>query len=124
VVVDGFLAIYLYATDGDVAWLGRDGNTWALRESDELAAARHGDERLSGELLSPMPGTVTLVAVDSGDMVTAGQTVLVVEAMKMEHAITAPLDGVVSVLHVHAGEQVTMDQPLAVVEPNDVGDDQ
>jgi acetyl-CoA/propionyl-CoA carboxylase biotin carboxyl carrier protein len=64
------------------------------------------------------------VAVDSGDMVTAGQTVLVVEAMKMEHAITAPLDGVVSVLHVHAGEQVTMDQPLAVVEPNDVGDDQ
>ena len=124
VVVDGFLAIYLYATDGDVAWLGRDGNTWALRESDELAAARHGHERLSGELLSPMPGTVTLVAVDSGDMVTAGQTVLVVEAMKMEHAITAPLDGVVSVLHVHAGEQVTMDQPLAVVEPNDVGDDQ
>ncbi|MDQ3707782.1 MAG: ATP-grasp domain-containing protein [Actinomycetota bacterium] len=125
VVVDGHRATYLYAEDGDVAWLGRDGNAWALRESDELAAARHGDETsISGELLSPMPGTVTLVAVNSGDMVTAGQTVLVVEAMKMEHAITAPLDGVVSVLHVHAGEQVTMDQPLAVVEPGDVGGDQ
>jgi acetyl-CoA/propionyl-CoA carboxylase biotin carboxyl carrier protein len=97
----------------------------ALRESDELAAARHGDETsISGELLSPMPGTVTLVAVNAGDMVTAGQTVLVVEAMKMEHAITAPLDGVVSVLHVRGGEQVTMDQPLAAVEPSDLGREQ
>jgi len=125
VVVDGARATYLYAEDGDVAWLGRDGSTWALRESDELAAARHGDETsISGELLSPMPGTVTLVAVNAGDMVTAGQTVLVVEAMKMEHAIAAPLDGVVSVLHVHGGEQVTMDQPLAAVEPSDLGREQ
>jgi acetyl-CoA/propionyl-CoA carboxylase biotin carboxyl carrier protein len=122
VVVEDDRVTYLYAEDGNVAWLGRDGNVWALRESDELAAARHGDETsIGGKLVSPMPGTVTLVAVTEGDTVTAGQTVLVVEAMKMEHAITAPLDGVVSALHVHAGEQVALEQPLAVVEPGDVG---
>jgi acetyl-CoA/propionyl-CoA carboxylase biotin carboxyl carrier protein len=64
-----------------------------------------------------MPGTVAAVQVAVGDQVIAGQPLLVVEAMKMEHVLTAPVDGVVSALSVHPGQSVAMDEILAVVEP-------
>ena len=64
-----------------------------------------------------MPGTVTVVKVAAGDEVTAGQSLLVVEAMKMEHVITAPHDGTVSEIDVTPGSTVAMDQVLAVVTP-------
>jgi len=108
---------YHYAERGETALLGLDGQTWALREQDRLTAARHSEaEGSGGPLLAPMPGTVTVVHVDQGDAVTAGQTLLVVEAMKMEHPIKAATDGVVTELHVNAGDRVDMDQPLALVE--------
>jgi acetyl-CoA/propionyl-CoA carboxylase biotin carboxyl carrier protein len=64
-----------------------------------------------------MPGTILAVHVSAGDAVSAGQPVLVVEAMKMEHTVTAPLDGIVSELTAKAGQQVRMDEPLAVIDP-------
>ena len=64
-----------------------------------------------------MPGTVLAVHVAAGDVVTAGQPLLVVEAMKMEHTVTAPLDGTVTELTVKAGQQVRMDETLAVIGP-------
>lgn len=70
-----------------------------------------------GSLLSPMPGKVVRTEVARGDVVTAGTTLVVVEAMKMEHAIAAPIDGTVTSLPVEAGDQVEADQVLAVVEP-------
>lgn len=72
----------------------------------------------SGALTSPMPGTVTVLKAAVGDRVTRGQTVVVVEAMKMEHALTAPFDGVITELGASVGASVAMDQPLAVVEPD------
>jgi acetyl-CoA/propionyl-CoA carboxylase, biotin carboxylase, biotin carboxyl carrier protein len=63
-----------------------------------------------------MPGTVVAVEVEVGDHVEAGRTLVVVEAMKMEHPIVAPADGVVTALHVAAGDQVGMEQPLVEVE--------
>jgi biotin carboxyl carrier protein len=63
-----------------------------------------------------MPGSVAAVSVAVGDTVTAGQTVVVVEAMKMEHPLTAPFDGVVSAVHVAPGDQVAMEAPLVEVE--------
>jgi acetyl-CoA/propionyl-CoA carboxylase biotin carboxyl carrier protein len=62
-----------------------------------------------------MPGTVLAVYVTAGDTVSTGQPVLVVEAMKMEHTVTAPLDGVISELTAKAGQQVRMDETLAVI---------
>lgn len=64
-----------------------------------------------------MPGTVTVVKVAVGDEVVAGQSLLVVEAMKMEHVISAPHAGTVTELDVGAGATVAMDQILAVVAP-------
>jgi propionyl-CoA carboxylase alpha chain len=71
-----------------------------------------------GSLLAPMPGTVIGVPVEEGAEVTAGQPVLVLEAMKMQHTISAPVDGVVSDL-VAVGEQVAAGDVLAVVSDNE-----
>ncbi len=74
-----------------------------------------GSQAGEGSLLAPMPGTVVRVAVAQGDTVTAGQTVLVLEAMKMEHVVAAPTDGVVGELHAVAGDTVDTGAVLAVV---------
>jgi propionyl-CoA carboxylase alpha chain len=69
-----------------------------------------------GSLLAPMPAAVVSVAVESGQDVSKGDVVLVLEAMKMQHTITAPTDGVVSELDVSAGQQVEAGAVLAVIE--------
>jgi propionyl-CoA carboxylase alpha chain len=68
-----------------------------------------------GSLLAPMPGTVIGVPLEAGAEVTTGQTVLVLEAMKMQHTISAPTDGVLSELAVALGQQVAAGEVLAVV---------
>ncbi|MEX0427970.1 biotin carboxylase N-terminal domain-containing protein [Nocardioides sp. DS6] len=74
------------------------------------------DQVAEGSLLAPMPGTVVSVAVAAGDPVQAGQPLLVVEAMKMQHTVSAPVDGVVAQIDVEPGAQVAAGQVLAVVE--------
>jgi len=69
----------------------------------------------SGSLLAPMPGTVVSVAVEVGAEVTAGQPVLVLEAMKMQHTVSAPTDGTVTEIDVKPGAQVAAGEVLAVV---------
>jgi propionyl-CoA carboxylase alpha chain len=69
----------------------------------------------SGSLLAPMPGTVVSVAVAKGDAVAAGQPVLVLEAMKMQHTVSAPQAGVVDRIDVEPGAQVAAGEVLAVV---------
>ena len=70
-----------------------------------------------GSLLSPMPGKVVRVEAAEGDVVAAGTTLVVVEAMKMEHTVAAPHDGTVRSLTVVPGDQVEAAQVLAVVDP-------
>ncbi len=106
---------YAYARDGAVCWLGHEGRTFALTESEPLEAARAEHGATDGVLRSPMPGTVLVVSVAEGDDVAAGTSLLVVEAMKMEHAITAPVDGVVTDLRVRAGQQVAVGEVLVTV---------
>jgi propionyl-CoA carboxylase alpha chain len=74
------------------------------------------DAVASGSLLAPMPGTVVSVAVGKGDQVDAGQPVLVLEAMKMQHTVTAPHAGTVTQIDVRTGSQVAAGEILAVVE--------
>ncbi|MFY8196017.1 MAG: biotin/lipoyl-containing protein, partial [Novosphingobium sp.] len=70
-----------------------------------------------GAIIAPMPGKVIAVDVAEGQAVTAGQRLMVLEAMKMEHALTAPFDGVVEGLAVSAGGQVQVEAVLCRVVP-------
>ncbi|WP_435177362.1 acetyl/propionyl/methylcrotonyl-CoA carboxylase subunit alpha [Actinacidiphila sp. bgisy145] len=101
-------------------WLGREGDSWHVQSYDPVAAALRGLAAGAGDgaLTAPMPGTVTVVKVAKSEQVVAGQGLLVVEAMKMEHVIAAPYDGTVAEIDVAAGTAVAMDQVLAVVTPN------
>ncbi|MCK2217247.1 ATP-grasp domain-containing protein [Actinomadura sp. ATCC 31491] len=112
---------YLCARDGDTLWLGRDGRAWSFTRhligdpGDRPGAAAAGD----GVVRSPMPGTVLVVKAQPGDRVSAGQPLVIVEAMKMEHTVTAPCAGVLAELPVQPGQPVDMDAVLAVVTPEE-----
>jgi acetyl-CoA/propionyl-CoA carboxylase biotin carboxyl carrier protein len=99
-------------------WLARDGLSFPFGEQEFVLSSR-GEAAGAGPVTSPMPGTVLVVKVAAGDVVRAGTPLLVVEAMKMEHTVTAPIDGVVSELPVRAGQQVALDETLAVVTPQE-----
>ena len=73
------------------------------------------DQVASGSLLAPMPGSVVRLHVEAGQTVAAGDPVLVIEAMKMQHTVAAPHDGVVSEVPVQEGAQVAAGDVLAVV---------
>ncbi|MGW4666622.1 acetyl/propionyl/methylcrotonyl-CoA carboxylase subunit alpha [Streptosporangium sandarakinum] len=121
VTLDGVRRRYAVARDGDTVWLGRDGAAWALTRhhlgdpGDRAGAAGAAD----GVVRSPMPGTVLVVKAGVGEGVAEGQPLVIVEAMKMEHTVTAPIAGVVTELPARAGQAVDMDAVLAVVRPHD-----
>ena len=104
------------APASDTTWLHIDGTTYAVAE---LPPERRGDAlgAHDGDVRSPMPGTVVAVHVGEGDEVTEGQVLVVVEAMKMEHALTAPFAGVVDALPVRTDSSVAVDELLATVRP-------
>jgi 3-methylcrotonyl-CoA carboxylase alpha subunit len=108
---------FAYALDGETTWLGRDGHAWAVAEAAPAPLRGSRAAAADGTVRSPMPGTVVAVHVSVGQDVSAGQPVLVVEAMKMEHTVTAPVDGTVTELTAKAGQQVRMDETLAVIGP-------
>ncbi len=111
---------YAHAREGAVLWLAADGVSWALTQTDRLTAARaDAAAATGGPITSPMPGTVLDVRVKAGERVSAGQALLVVEAMKMEHTITAQIDGIVAELPVRAGQQVALDEQLALITPEE-----
>jgi acetyl-CoA/propionyl-CoA carboxylase biotin carboxyl carrier protein len=114
VTLDGVRHTFHRAGD----WLGRDGDAWQVRDHDPVAASlTRAAQAGADSLTAPMPGTVTVVKAAVGDEVTAGQSLLVVEAMKMEHVISAPHAGTVTALDVTPGTAVAMDQVLAVIAP-------
>ncbi|MDA0272196.1 MAG: biotin/lipoyl-binding protein [Proteobacteria bacterium] len=78
-----------------------------------------GSEEQAGGLTAPMPGAVLATEVSSGDRVSKGDLLLILEAMKMEHRITAPMDGVISALHVTTGDQVKNGQLLVTLNQDE-----
>ncbi|RRR47840.1 acetyl/propionyl/methylcrotonyl-CoA carboxylase subunit alpha [Mycolicibacter terrae] len=115
VTLAGRRRCYAFAEDGGQLWIADERGTWQLREAEVVRVHRGGGPR-SAEILSPMPGSVIAVNVDSGSPVAEGDPVVVVEAMKMEHSLAAPISGRVEIL-VSVGDQVTVDQVLARLIP-------
>ncbi|SLM97394.1 acetyl/propionyl/methylcrotonyl-CoA carboxylase subunit alpha [Brevibacterium yomogidense] len=109
-------------------WASADGRTLWVRTNGGLAQLTRpqadtaiGAAAAGAEVLAPMPGSVTGIRAEDGETVVTGQPVVVVEAMKMEHVLTAPADGVVQLSTV-AGAQVALDEVLAVIVPEAEGD--
>ncbi|XWX05354.1 biotin carboxylase N-terminal domain-containing protein [Aggregatilineales bacterium SYSU G02658] len=96
---------------GDQVWVHLDGTTYALRWVNPLPITATRREA-AGSLRAPMPGKIIRVAVEQGQAVAAGDLLMILEAMKMEHRIEAPYDGVVSVLCYQEGETVSADEIL------------
>lgn len=114
------------STNGDRHWVHLDGEIAATRVLTLVPPTRHADaSELAGgaAFVSPMPGAVIAVNVAAGDVVTAGQPLVVVEAMKMEHPITAPADGTIVDVFVRAGDAVDAGQDLLAFEAADTGAD-
>ncbi|UXA16507.1 acetyl/propionyl/methylcrotonyl-CoA carboxylase subunit alpha [Mycobacterium sp. SMC-4] len=112
VTLDGLRTEYLVSANGDQVWLAGAGRVTVIEEVREAPVRPQDAHAGDAELTSPMPGAVVAVGVADGATVTAGTVVVTVEAMKMEHALSAPVDGVVDLL-VDAGEQVKVGQVLA-----------
>ncbi len=101
---------------GNAGWACRlEVLTREARLARVLAAIHREDGAADPEVRSPMPGTVVSVAVNDGDTVSAGQVLLSVEAMKMEHQLVAEVAGTVHIT-AKAGDLVKLDQVLATIQ--------
>ncbi|MEY2927723.1 MAG: hypothetical protein RL367_2200, partial [Pseudomonadota bacterium] len=94
--------------------IAENGSVWQL-EANRIDGGAHGPAS-SGSILSPMPGRIIAVEVTQGQTVTKGQKLLTLEAMKMEHSLTAPFDGVVAELNATPGAQVQVEALLVRIE--------
>ncbi len=113
ITTDGERREWTYAYDPAHIAIGLDGQAWKVRRS---SAGLGEDAETQGEVRAPMPGQVLLVPAEVGDTVTVGDTLIVLESMKMELSLVAPVSGVVSELSVQVGDRVVVDQPVAHVE--------
>src|SRR5262249_39466148 len=95
---DGGWHTFSVVPAGDGIWVNSPSGSVNLTLLPRLPIPVSGSE--TGSLIAPMPGSVTKLAAAAGDSVNTGQLVLVIEAMKMEHQITAPTDGVLTELRV------------------------
>ena len=103
------------SSDNTKRWVTVNGQTFVLITSSGARKGGHS-HHAAGELTAPMPGQVRAVNFNEGDAVTKGQTLLVLEAMKMEIRVHAPRDGVVKKLFVKQGQTVEREQVLIEIE--------
>jgi len=112
--IDERRATYGVAVADDGLWLGRDGLAWRFAPVERTGGGALGSA--ADLVASPMPGSVTQVSVAVGQAVDEGEVLVVVEAMKMEHALRAPRAGVVASVRAAVGDQVRLGEVLAELE--------
>ena len=112
--VEGVRHRVAWSVQKDTVFVWCDGRTWVLSRRRPEGGGRAAEQ--GGDLRAPMPGRVRRVAAAAGERVTKGQVLLVLEAMKMEHAIRAPRDGVVRAVHIGEGDLVEAGMELAEIE--------
>ena len=104
------------SVDGPKYWVTINGQTFVLTKSATGAKRGGHAHHTAGELVAPMPGLVRAVQVAEGESVEKGQTLVVVEAMKMEIKVAAPQAGKVKSLKIKPGQTVERDQILVEIE--------
>jgi len=114
-LIDGERVIAYVSSDAAKRWVTVNGRTVVLTKSSGAKRSGAGQDQAS-ELAAPMPGVIRGVNVGEGESVTKGQTLIVLEAMKMEIRIQAPFNGVVKSLAVKVGQTVEREQILIVLE--------
>ncbi|NEN07513.1 acetyl-CoA carboxylase biotin carboxylase subunit [Diaminobutyricibacter tongyongensis] len=129
VTLDGLTRDFVFAETPASTWLGAEGRAREFRIltrsealAEELATVIRAEGTADPDVRSPMPGTVVSVAVTPGDHVDAGDTLVTVEAMKMEHRLTAPVAGIAHVT-VSPGDLVKLDQLVATIHAAQPVDD-
>ena len=115
--VDGVAHRAWIAVRGDTIHVHLDGRSWTLETIDELAETSAHGGGVSDTAEAPMPGTVVRVLVGAGDPVKRGQSLVVIESMKMETAIVAWRDGIVAAVHRPLGATFDRKAPLVSLEP-------
>ncbi|MFI5624554.1 biotin carboxylase N-terminal domain-containing protein [Nocardioides sp. NPDC051685] len=111
---DGLRTTYEISVEGDRIDVDSAFGHTALRKRPRFTDP--ATQTQPGSLLAPMPGSVVNVLAEAGSSVTEGQPLLVLEAMKMQHTVSAPTDGVLTQINVTPGTQVAAGEVLAVVE--------
>lgn len=105
------------AVDGDHVWVHLDGQAHLLVWQDAITHfEEEADDGADDVARAPMPGSVIQVAVAPGESVAAGETMMVIESMKLETAIRAPRDGVVAAVHLAIGQTFDRDAALVTLE--------
>jgi 3-methylcrotonyl-CoA carboxylase alpha subunit len=104
------------ADDGDARWVSIDGHVVVIDVESGSARGRRKKTAGGGSLAAPMPATVVKVLVEPGQTVSEGDTIVVLEAMKMELSIRSPRDGVVTTVRCTPGELVQPGLPLVDLE--------
>ncbi|HRE92399.1 MAG TPA: biotin/lipoyl-binding protein, partial [Myxococcota bacterium] len=117
--VDGLRFKVRVVQDGDTVHVHLHGHDVSLTRAPRFGERR--DAAQSGARKAPMPGKVVAVKVAAGDRVAQGQVLVILEAMKMEHAIESGSDGVVTEVLVQVGDVVAADQELVTVGPAPTG---
>src|SRR5215216_2785316 len=116
-LIDGKRTTAYVSSDNTKRWVTVNGQTFVLIKSSGAKQRGAGHDHAS-ELAAPMPGQVRAVNVSEEESVKKGQTLLVLEAMKMEIRIQAPRDGKVKKLLVKQGQTVEREQVLIEIEEN------
>lgn len=118
--IEGQSVSVVLAVAGDQVWVHIDGAAHAVILHDPVRFLGAGDDAAaSGTIRAPMPGTVIAVAAEPGAQVQAGDTLMVIESMKLETAIKAPRDGVVATVTFAAGQSFDRDAVLVTLEGED-----
>jgi biotin carboxyl carrier protein len=107
-----------WAADGGQKWISREGCTYLLKKPEPLSVRSQGEDLAGNLVRSPMPAQVQELFIDEGDQVENGQTIMLLEAMKMEIHIRAPQAGRIKKLFVQTDQSVERGQNLIELDPS------
>jgi acetyl/propionyl-CoA carboxylase alpha subunit len=117
--VDGYRQrVFAAPGENDDWWVHTPDGTFCLTWNSPLPAGKRSSES-AGSLRSPMPGQVIRILVENGQQVSKGDILLIIEAMKMEHRITAPADGTVATVYYQVGQTVQAGVKLLDLQPSE-----